>query len=114
MLLKGNLATQTSRFQQVKKINEVFTKNTYPSILAGDLNDTPDSKAINILEHIWTASYDKKNTEHTYPSDEPNKKIDYIMVLPKDRWKVIKTKTICDTIASDHCAWLVVLELLEK
>jgi len=36
------------------------------------------------------------------------------MFYPANRWKVLETKVICDTIASDHCAYLVVLELLDK
>ena len=66
------------------------------------------------LEEMWTASYDKNNIEFTFPSDNPIKKIDYVMFFPKDRWRVIETIVIQDTIASDHCAYLVTLELLSK
>lgn len=97
---------------QAKKINAVFSKNKYPTILAGDLNAIPGSQTINILEKIWTPSYNKENPESTYPSDDPNKKIDYIMFYPKHRWRVIDKKVISDTYASDHCIYLVTLELL--
>ncbi len=107
-----HLEDEKDRVAQVKKINEVFSKNNYPTILAGDLNAEPNSLPINILEEIWTSSYDKNNIENTYPSNNPTKKIDYVMFYPKNRWRVIETKVIQDTIASDHCAYLVVLELL--
>jgi len=103
---------ETDRVAQVKKINEVFSSNQFPSLLAGDLNAVPNSNPINVLEEMWTATYDKDNIAFTYPSEEPKKKIDYVMFYPKNRWRVLETKVIADTIASDHCAYLVVLELL--
>ncbi|NND05282.1 MAG: hypothetical protein HKN87_02790 [Saprospiraceae bacterium] len=103
---------ETDRVYQVKKINEVFSTNPYPTILAGDLNAVPGSTPINILEEIWTPSYDKQGVKYTYSSKNPTKKIDYIMVYPKNRWKILSTEVIEDSIASDHCAYLVELELL--
>lgn len=99
---------------QAKKINEVFSKNKYPTILAGDLNATPGSGPISILEEVWEATYDKDNPEPTHPSDNPRIKIDYVMFYPKDRWKIIEREVIKDTIASDHCAYLVTLELVSE
>ena len=99
---------------QAKKINDVFSKNKYPTILAGDLNATPGSGPINTLEKLWTPTYDKENPEATFPSDNPTKKIDYIMFYPKNRWKVIDKKIISDTYATDHCIYLVTLELLDE
>lgn len=109
-----HLEDSRDRILQANKINEVFSTNDYPTLLAGDLNDVPNSEPINIFEEMWTASYDKNNIEFTFPSDNPIKKIDYVMFFPKDRWRVIETIVIQDTIASDHCAYLVTLELLSK
>lgn len=102
------------RIAQVKSINAHFTSNHYPSILAGDLNDTPNSIAINTLEKYWLSSYNKENPEPTYPSDKPKVKIDYVMFYPKNRWRVLSTEVIQDAVASDHCAYLVTVELLEE
>ncbi len=107
-----HLKDETDRVNQVKKINETFINNKYPTILAGDLNAVPGSTPINILEKMWTGSYNKENPEPTFPSDSPRKKIDYVMFYPNHKWKVLKTKVIQDTIASDHCAYLVTLELI--
>ena len=109
-----HLKNGKDRIAQVKKINTEFSSNQYPTILVGDMNAVPGSKAINILEKIWTGSYDKKNPEPTYPSTNPKKKIDYVFFYPKNRWKVLKTEVIKNTIASDHCAYLVTLELLDE
>lgn len=99
---------------QAKKINEVFTKNKYPTILAGDLNARPGSGPINTLEAIWQSTYDRDNPEPTIPSDNPRAKIDYVMFYPKNRWKVLDKKVIADTYVSDHCLYLVTLELLDE
>ncbi|MDH5598161.1 MAG: endonuclease/exonuclease/phosphatase family protein [Cyclobacteriaceae bacterium] len=109
-----HLEDETDRIAQVKKINEVFLKNKYPTLLVGDLNDVPGSTPIKILESRWTASYDKENPSPTYPSDNPEMKIDYVMFYPKNRWVVHETKVIQDSIASDHCAYLVTLELVKE
>ncbi len=100
----------TDRIDQVKKINAVFADSSYPSILAGDLNATPESQAIRILKEFWTDSAEA-NPAPTYSSEKPEKKIDYILYRPANRWEVIETQVICDTIASDHCAVLSVLKL---
>ena len=107
-----HLRDETDKVAQAKKINQVFSQNKYPTILAGDLNDIPGSTTINILEEIWTASYDEVNPQPTFPSNNPTKKIDYVMFYPEDRWKVLSTEVIQDSIASDHCAYLVTLELI--
>lgn len=106
-----HLKEDTDRVLQAKAINKAFSTNKYPTILSGDLNDTPNSKAINILESFWKASYTKENPLLTFPSEAPIKKIDYVLFSPRKSWKVISKETICDTIASDHCAYLVTLEL---
>lgn len=105
---------EKDRIAQAQKINEVFSHNIYPTILAGDLNAVPASEPINILEEIWESSYDKDNPANTFPSGKPSAKIDYVMFLPESRWKVIETRIINDSIASDHCAYLVIFELLDN
>ncbi|HCR54053.1 MAG TPA: hypothetical protein DIW27_06525 [Cytophagales bacterium] len=107
-----HLEDETDRVAQTKRINEVFSRNQYPTLLAGDLNAEPGSNPIVILEKMWTPAYDKNNVQFTYPSDKPIKKIDYVMYFPQHKWRVLKTEVIQDIIASDHCAYLVTIELL--
>jgi endonuclease/exonuclease/phosphatase family metal-dependent hydrolase len=101
----------TDRVLQAEMINEVFIQNRFPSILAGDLNAVPGSVPIRILEEVWGSAYDRDSPVPTFPSGNPVKKIDYVMFRPVGRWKVISTEVIQDSVASDHCAYLVVLEL---
>jgi len=107
-----HLKDEKDRVSQAEKINQVFSSNKYPTILAGDLNAMPGSTPINIFEKMWGAAYNKKNPDPTYPSHKPTKKIDYVMFYPKNRWRVIETEVIQDSIASDHCAYLVTIELM--
>jgi len=108
-----HLQDEKDRVSQVKKINEVFSKNRYPTILAGDFNAKPKSSPINILEGLWGTSFCRTNPKPTFPSDNPRIKIDYVMFYPKNKWRVIETQVIHNSTASDHCAYLVTLELLE-
>jgi endonuclease/exonuclease/phosphatase family metal-dependent hydrolase len=50
----------------------------------------------------------------TWPSSNPNEKIDYVMFLPPGRFHVIETRVINEKLASDHCPLLVILELLPE
>jgi endonuclease/exonuclease/phosphatase family metal-dependent hydrolase len=107
-----HLKDETDRISQTEELNKVFSSNKYPSILAGDLNAVPGSKPIKTLEKLWSASYFKKDPQPTFPSNKPSRKIDYVMFYPKNKWQVLETEVIQDSIASDHCAYLVRLELL--
>jgi endonuclease/exonuclease/phosphatase family metal-dependent hydrolase len=105
-----HLSADGDRVAQAKKLNTLLNSNSYPTILAGDLNDTPNSRTIEVLKQVWTPVC---GLQPTFPSNLPTEKIDWIMVYPKHRWKVITTDVICDTIASDHCGLLVTLELID-
>ncbi len=103
----------TDRIDQAERINELFADNSIPTILAGDLNATPDSDPIKILTRKWTdASAEWPSL--TFPSSEPIKRIDYVMFLPANRWRVLESTVIDEKVASDHCPLLVVLELLQN
>ena len=41
------------------------------------------------------------------------RQIDYILVRPKERWKVIKTQGLDEAVASDHRAIFAVIELVD-
>ena len=106
-----HLNNDYDRWQQVKHINKEYANSQYPSILAGDLNDIPLSRSIQKLQELWSFSCNESDLKATYPSKLPTKKIDYILHQEKDQWKVVSTKVICDTIASDHCALVVELSI---
>lgn len=101
---------ETDRLAQAAKINALYAGEHRPMILCGDLNARPESAPMKELFSEWTVS--DPDFSPTFPSMEPVVKIDYVLFKPAHRWKVIESRVICDSIASDHCAQLSVLELL--
>jgi endonuclease/exonuclease/phosphatase family metal-dependent hydrolase len=101
---------ETDRINQAIQLNSFFTNDEMPSILAGDLNAKPESQTMDILFSEWTSS--STNSAPTFPSVNPVKKIDFVLFRPENRWRVLESSVIADSVASDHCALLSVLELL--
>lgn len=98
------------RINQAARVREILAGVNLPVLLAGDLNATPESRTMEILFSDLSPSSD--DMAPTIPSDGPRAKIDYILYGPPDRWRVLESRVICDSVASDHCAFLSVLELL--
>ena len=105
-----HIRDETDRIAQASMLNALFAQRDMPTVLSGDLNARPESTVMSILFEEWKES----DPEHapTSPSMAPRGKIDYILYRPANRWRVIESRVICDTIASDHCAVLSVLKLL--
>jgi endonuclease/exonuclease/phosphatase family metal-dependent hydrolase len=102
---------QSNRMMQAKRIIELYENYDLPIVLAGDLNATPDSDPINLLGRQWSDAA-QDNSQPTFPSVKPARRIDYIMYKPKGRWKVVEVRVIDEKVASDHCPVFAVLELL--
>lgn len=98
------------RINQALELNTLFAEGDRPTILCGDLNARPESPTMSILFSEWTGA--SADNSPTFPSMNPMHKIDYVLYRPINRWRVIESRVICDTIASDHCAQLSVLELM--
>ena len=98
------------RINQAAKVREILAGMDLPVLLAGDLNTIPESRCMEILFSDLKPS--STDMAPTFPSDGPRVKIDYILYGPPERWRVLESRVICDTVASDHCALLSVLELL--
>jgi endonuclease/exonuclease/phosphatase family metal-dependent hydrolase len=98
------------RLASAAAISELAAKSPdRPTILAGDLNATPDSAVLKQLLTSWSNTTDKPLP--TIPVAQPERQIDYILVRPAARWKVIETKVLDEPVASDHLPLLTVLEL---
>lgn len=108
-----HLRDQSSRMMQAGRINELYADCNLPVILAGDLNALPGSDPMNLLSGQWTR-VQPTNPQPTFPSSNPSRKIDYIMFKPKHRWRVVSSRVIDEKVASDHCPFFAVLELLPE
>ncbi len=91
-------------------INAMAAKdNAVPTILAGDLNDVLGSRTLKEFRKSWTPTNTKPMP--TVPVGKPTRQIDFILVQPAARWKVIETKVLKEAVASDHRAIFAILEL---
>lgn len=98
------------RLASAKAINELALAHAkQPALLAGDLNDTPNSKTLAELAQQWTSANEKPLP--TIPVARPTRQIDFLLFRPQDRWKVVEVKVLDEAVASDHRAIFAVLEL---
>jgi endonuclease/exonuclease/phosphatase family metal-dependent hydrolase len=81
-----------------------------PALLAGDLNDLPESAVLNRFGQQWSRA--NVNVLPTIPVENPRRQIDYILLRPSARWRVIETKVVNEAVASDHRPIFATLELL--
>ena len=72
-----------------------------PVILAGDFNDTPESKTLELLSGNWI---NLSGTKPTSSSVNPTRCIDYIFGLKHEKYfyKVINQVVVDEPLASDH------------
>ncbi len=90
----------TSRLLQVQQIINAAKISDLPFILLGDLNATPNSTEITMLNSIFTPTC--QSCTSTYPADKPQKIIDYTNYYSKKvDVKVVSHKVIPSQI-SDH------------
>jgi len=108
-----HLRDDGDRIAQATKIVDVFAENALPTLLCGDLNAEPTSRTMEILLNHWSPTWGEEPAP-TYPSHAPRTKIDYILVAPSDRWRVVDRRVIADEVASDHCAYVATLELVDS
>jgi len=98
------------RVESAKVINQWIAKSPQRLfLLAGDINDVPDSPTLRTLAEHWTTT--TESVLPTVPSVKPRRQIDYVMFSPKGRWKVVEVRVLAESVASDHRALLAVLEL---
>ncbi|MEX2172242.1 MAG: endonuclease/exonuclease/phosphatase family protein [Pirellulales bacterium] len=90
----------------------VATQAEMPALLTGDLNARPDTPVLKDFSAEWTRA--NKELLPTFPSRQPVRQIDYVLYRPANRWRVIETRVIDESLASDHRPLLAVLELISR
>jgi endonuclease/exonuclease/phosphatase family metal-dependent hydrolase len=102
-------ARETLRLLQTQELDRALTgTGTVPAILAGDLNDGPDSPPLRLLLAHWTDAAAGR-PQPTWPAAAPESRIDYVLLRPAGRWRVVEEQVIDERTASDHRPLLVVL-----
>ncbi len=110
------IGSDMARNASVEVIEKAFfedsTMRDFPAILTGDLNATPDSEPLRLLQDKGWILEDLGQALPTVPVDQPSKQIDYILVRPQYRWNILKVKVLDETMASDHLPVVMRLECL--
>ena len=102
------------RLAEAKAVNSLFANedSKTPTILAGDMNAVPDAAPITELLKRWSNAIDKQATP-TAPATKPRSRIDYIFYRSASNFRLIESKVIPESIASDHRPVFAILELRE-
>ena len=99
------------RVAEAKGINKLFVRDDrMPTILAGDMNATPDSEPIQLLLKHWSNATDEPASP-TAPSQKPTSRIDYIFYRPASMFRVSHAEVIEQPVASDHRPVLAVFKM---
>jgi endonuclease/exonuclease/phosphatase family metal-dependent hydrolase len=103
---------EEDRVAEAHAINRLFADDTddVPTILAGDMNATPDAEPVTVLQQRWKNAIDEQAAPSA-PSSKPRSRIDYIFFRPAEQFRIVETRVIDEPMASDHCPVFSVLEL---
>jgi len=110
----NTIGSKVARKGAVEVIETAFFTDSlnYPSLLTGDLNATPDSNPLKLLQKNGWVYEDFEKDLFTIPVVNPKMQIDYVLIRPAKRWHIISVKVIDEPMASDHLPILMTLELL--
>ncbi|MDZ7683121.1 MAG: endonuclease/exonuclease/phosphatase family protein [Fodinibius sp.] len=104
---------EANRLAQVEAISQKLTGNDSPVILAGDFNFPPGSRGYQQMARQWIdaglQSPQDDEPALTYPTENPQKRIDYIWLSKGWDWKVLEYQTP-EVGLSDH--WPVVAKII--
>lgn len=95
---KGDASDRLSQLSQVINVTQDIEE---PLILAGDFNALPNSSTLEMVYQNFSPTCN--DCGHTYPANNPNKTIDYIVYKdPSDSVRVLENTVIEEPKASDH------------
>src|SRR5476651_35930 len=99
-----------NRLAQARYLNErLVREDDSATILAGDLNARPDTPVMDMLQERWT-NPPAVDPSPIGPSGRPRLRVDYVLIRPATRWRVVESSIVDEAVASDHRPLLVVLE----
>ena len=102
----------TNRLLQIQKVVSLAKEWKEPAIIAGDFNDIPDSKVIQILDNYFQRTC--SDCPFTIPADDPEKTIDFIAFHPSERFSVSRHTVLNEATASDHRPVVAEINFLKK
>jgi endonuclease/exonuclease/phosphatase family metal-dependent hydrolase len=102
--------TPGERLAQADSLTRTFADRDHPVILAGDFNGRPDDPVLRRLARDWRI-LPKGGDPATYPSPEPDREIDFVLVSRGSGIEVVEHRVVEEAVASDHRPVVAVLKL---
>ncbi len=99
----NSLGSQESRRASVNVIERAFFgEPTGPALLAGDLNAAPGSQPLKDLHEAQWHLPGLGQPMATHGAPDPTQQIDYVLVRPRNAWRVLDVRVLDEPVASDH------------
>lgn len=95
---------------QASAIVDYFSTSKIPFILAGDLNDMPESETLKMFGNHFQMTCSLPFCGKTFPQVNPTRTIDYMMYKPESQFKTLNHQVIPDEYSSDHRPVIATLE----
>ncbi|HSK18569.1 MAG TPA: endonuclease/exonuclease/phosphatase family protein [Longimicrobiales bacterium] len=90
------------RFQQAREVAEYLDGIDGPWILAGDFNDQPGSRTLELFQARAREAAKPRGKRFTFSSTEPVREIDFVFAAPAAVWSVGTVEVVDEPMASDH------------
>ena len=97
------------RFAQASVLTKYLDALKTPYVLIGDFNDGPDSRTLALFKSRATEARKPAGASFTFPSDKPEREIDYVFFSPSSAFTAREVRVIDEQVASDHRPVLAVL-----
>ena len=104
------LSPDTQRFAQATQLASVLGELDGTVLLAGDLNDTPESRTLVLLRERLDYRPRSEALRPTFPAPEPAKEIDYVL-WRSAHLKPVSSVVLDEPVASDHRPVLATFQL---
>ncbi len=93
--------TQEERLAQAERLNDHLATDSLPTVLAGDFNSEPEGVVMDYLARQWHI-VPKGEDNLTFSSFDPFKEIDFMLLRPESRFRVLDQFLLDEPVASDH------------
>lgn len=102
--------TPEERLAEADTLTAILEDRPHPVVLAGDFNSRPGDIVMQRLTPDWLV-VPKDGDRYTFPSDAPDREIDFIMLRPGEAFEILEHRVVDEAVASDHRPLLAVLRL---
>ena len=103
--------TPEERLAQAETLSALLDGREHPVILAGDFNSRRGDRILRSLQADEWFVVDKDGSAETFPSDRPEREIDFVMLRPAEAFQIAEHRVIEEPLASDHVPLLIVLRI---